>query len=96
MVGETRVLVTPDEPVVHSLIAGAFSLEAGEGHELPLFDEEVAPVLAREANFLELVAHELALRITNALGEGTLDVDGEALWTLDSCFHRCCNCWVVP
>jgi len=94
--GQTCVLITSDQSVVHSLVGGALSLEAGQGHQLPLLDEKVASVLAGETNFLELLTHEFSLDVANALRKSTLDVDGETLGALHSCFHRCCGCWVIP
>ena len=96
VVRQAGVLVTSYEPIIHGLIARAFSLETGQRHELPLLNEKVAPVFTCEANLLKLVAHELALRVADALREGTLDVNGQPLWALDSCFHGCCSCWVIP
>ena len=61
MIWQTSVLVPFNEPVVHCLIAGAFSLEARQGHQFPLLNEKVASVLAGQANLLKLVSHELAL-----------------------------------
>ena len=49
-----------------------------------MLDEEVSTVLAGSAYLLELLAHELALTIADALGEGSFDVDCKSLWTLDS------------
>lgn len=64
---QTRVLVPFNQPIIHGLIRGALSLEAGQWHQLPLFDEEVASILACEANFLELFSHELSFQVTDAL-----------------------------
>lgn len=61
MIWQTSVLVSFNEPVVHCLIAGAFSLETRQGHQFPLLNEKVASVLAGQANLLKLVSHELAL-----------------------------------
>ena len=96
MVGQARVLIAADQPLVHLEVARAFPLQAGERHQLPLLDEEIAAVLARHAYFLQLVAHKLPLRVTYALRKGALNVNGEALWTLNSCFHGCCSCRIVP
>ena len=67
VIGQTRVLVTADESIVHCLEACALALQAWQGHQLPLFDEEVTSVLARLANLFELLAHKLALRVTDTL-----------------------------
>ena len=67
VIGQTRVLVTADKSIVHCLEAGALALQAWEGHQLPLLDEEVATILARLANLLKLFAHKLALRVTDTL-----------------------------
>ena len=67
VVGETCVLVTTNESVVHGLIAGAFSLEARQWHQFPLLDEKVSPIFTSEADLLKLVSHKFALRITDAL-----------------------------
>lgn len=49
-----------------------------------MLDEEIPSVFARGADLLELLAHELPFTVADALGEGTLDVNGKSLWTLDS------------
>lgn len=67
VVGQARVLVTADESIVHGLEACALTLQTWKGHQLPLLDEEVTSVLASLANLFELLAHKLALRVTDAL-----------------------------
>ena len=61
VIGQTRVLVSPDQSIVHGLEACALSLKAGQGHELPLLDEEVTSVLACRTDLFQLLAHELTL-----------------------------------
>jgi len=72
----------------------AFSLETGQWHQFPLFDEEVATHFAGFANAFELVAHEFALMVTDTLGESPFDVDGESFGTLHFCFHSCGCYWI--
>ena len=88
-------MITPNQTVVHRLKAGAFSLEAGKRHELPLLDEEVATVFAHLTDVLELLSHELALHVADALRKGTLNVDCESFRTLNSRFHCTGRCWIV-
>jgi len=56
-----------------------------------LLDEKVPSGLAGVADVEELLAHELPFVVADALGECTLDVDGESFWAFDSCFHGCCG-----
>lgn len=64
-----------------------FSLETRQGHHLPLLNEKILALLAGFTDLLELLAHEVSLRVTDALGEGAFYVDGEAFGALDLGFH---------
>ena len=70
--------------VSKELVTLTFTLKTRKGHQFPLFDEEVSAVLARGANLLQLLTHELPLVVADALREGALDVDCESFGTLDS------------
>ena len=63
---------------------GAFALQAGQGHQLPLLDEEVATIFTCLTDFLELVSHEFSFNIANAFRESSLNVDCEPFRTLYS------------
>ena len=52
IVRQARVLITSDQTIVHRLEACALPLQAGQGHQLPLLDKEVAAVLAHLADVL--------------------------------------------
>lgn len=93
--GQACVLIAADKTVVHRLVGRAFALQAWQGHQLPLLNEKVASGLAGQTDLLKLFAHELTLRVTDALRERPLNVDGQSLRTLHSCFHRGRSCRVV-
>lgn len=78
-----------NQSFVHRRIAIAFSLETRQWHHLPLLDKEILALLARFTDFLELLAHEIPFRVTDALGEGAFHINSEAFWALDLGFHCC-------
>jgi hypothetical protein len=52
-----------------------FTLQAGQGHLLPLFDEKVSSVLAGIANLVKLLSHKFSFVVADALRKGTLYID---------------------
>ena len=60
-------IVTSNESVIHLSKSGAFSLKTRQRHKFPLFEEKVASVFAGSTDLLELLFHELALVVADAL-----------------------------
>lgn len=60
-------IVASNKSVIHLSESGAFSLQTRKRHEFPLFEEKVSSVLAGSTDLLELLFHELAFVVADAL-----------------------------